>query len=344
MLTRNRKKEETQDLIVIHDDFSRHKNEAHKQLVKAKDVMPKRKMGEQNQEIETLKKKLKESESCAKEHKHKLELLKVKHELFVQNLKEQVKCPVCLDVPRSGPVLTCPNGHFLCSNCKAKWTRDECPSCRTLMGNGKSLLAVAILHTVDHKCKFNACKELFSLGNDLLNHETACPHRTVRINCGHKVSLSGLFSHLLDTSCGSLSRAPPLKALHEWSMISHCYTHTDMERMDAYWAIYPIFVGGRKFGFFPTKVKGTYYFVLFMFATEAECLKYHVEIIVQGNVLESVDAQATSTKFVGTPFSVDTPKEDMKVYAINSQLMKKIINTSESKKSFRVFFKVSKVC
>ena len=41
-------------------------------------------------------------------------------------LRKQVQCPVCLDVPRKGPIFACPNGHIVCQSCK----RGKCPICR----------------------------------------------------------------------------------------------------------------------------------------------------------------------------------------------------------------------
>ena len=56
-------------------------------------------------------------------------------------LRSNIECPVCMEVPTSGPVPECPNGHIICRKCK----RTNCPYCRFRIGDGKSLLAVTCL-------------------------------------------------------------------------------------------------------------------------------------------------------------------------------------------------------
>ena len=127
----------------------------------------KRKLSEQKEEFDseviTLKKKLDEKEEEVGSSKNMLE-----------KLKDKMECPVCLDIPRSGPVPVCPNGHVVCKTCK----RDICPTCRTRMGTATSLLASTVLRNIEHKCKFENCNEKSGL-EDLKNHEAVCPHRTV---------------------------------------------------------------------------------------------------------------------------------------------------------------------
>lgn len=55
---------------------------------------------------------------------------------LVAKLREMVECPVCLELPREGPVPVCPNGHVVCSPCLRRRRQIEgelitsCPSCR----------------------------------------------------------------------------------------------------------------------------------------------------------------------------------------------------------------------
>ena len=90
-------------------------------------------------------------------------------------IKENLECPVCLEIPRSGPVFVCPNGHFVCKKCKT----GSCPTCRGEMGNGKSLLAITVIENIDHKCKFVECEELFPL-DKLDAHKKIGQHRIVK--------------------------------------------------------------------------------------------------------------------------------------------------------------------
>ena len=77
-------------------------------------------------------------EKCAMEKTTKL----------VAELQGAVECPVCLVVPREGPVPCCPSGHIICSPCLERLRREGrggCPTCRVPMGEGKSLLAKVVI-------------------------------------------------------------------------------------------------------------------------------------------------------------------------------------------------------
>ena len=42
---------------------------------------------------------------------------KGKLESLTRELEDRIKCPVCLDMPSSGPIFTCPRGHCICKSC-----------------------------------------------------------------------------------------------------------------------------------------------------------------------------------------------------------------------------------
>ena len=92
---------------------------------------------------------------------------KMHRKTLIEDLKEHVKCPVCLKVPRGGPMYACPNGHHVCQKCKQR----ACPVCRAVMGNHKSILAVEIIENILHKCKFVKCEDKFPLGEELSGQE-----------------------------------------------------------------------------------------------------------------------------------------------------------------------------
>ena len=92
----------------------------------------------------------------------------------IQSLKKHVECPVCLNVPRQGPIYTCPNGHLVCHKCK----QETCPTCQEGIGASKSLVAAAVIDHIFHDCKFDDCDKDFPLEN-LEEHEKMCRHRTV---------------------------------------------------------------------------------------------------------------------------------------------------------------------
>ena len=55
----------------------------------------------------------------AVQEKSKLEEENIKMRMLVADLQGAVECPVCLVVPREGPVPCCPHGHITCSPCLA---------------------------------------------------------------------------------------------------------------------------------------------------------------------------------------------------------------------------------
>ena len=113
----------------------------------------------------------------------------------IENLRKQVECPVCLDVPRKGPIFVCPNGHIICPKCK----REKCPICRVKVGNNKSIVAVALIENILHDCKFDGCDEEHPL--DMIeNHEKYCYHRIVTcpdVQCDQTIRLSNIMDHLV---------------------------------------------------------------------------------------------------------------------------------------------------
>ena len=97
-------------------------------------------------------------------------------QLKKDNMADMVKCPVCLMLPRENkPVPCCPRGHFVCSTCKDRLTRQNlpCPTCRIPMGEGQSLLALAIVKEALHECSLPGCgmKLLF---DKIKEHEETC--------------------------------------------------------------------------------------------------------------------------------------------------------------------------
>jgi len=303
---------------------------AENQMMKSNLKISENTVVEQGQQLVILKRKLENVESF----KAKM----VKQDKFVQHLKDRVECPVCYDIPRSGPVPICPNGHIVCSKCK----RDACPTCRTLMGDGKSLIAVDIIEALDHGCKYDNCNEQFPFGAPLEKHEISCSFRTVNCpkkDCNTKVALAGLLNHLLQSSCCDQDVEALHRDLNEWNTGSY----SDEENDDAIWPIDVYKINGEVLAFLPLKSKGFYYFMLIMGATESECTNYEVEMVVHDDdtLAEDVDAKV-AVKFFGTPLSIDMKRNDFKLFGTTAQLVKKIVKMSENKDAFRLSFKLVK--
>ena len=77
----------------------------------------KAKVEEEKAKVERDKSKVEEEKNKVEEKNMKLEEDKNKIE---GKLRKLVECPVCLLLPRKGPVPCCTNGHLVCSTCLGK--------------------------------------------------------------------------------------------------------------------------------------------------------------------------------------------------------------------------------
>jgi len=319
---------------------------------------------ELEQEVKALKRKLKEtkeeldeketelvsskskiSKQDLKINKQDLKINKQDHKInkqdhLLQRLKDKVECPVCLEMPRSGPVSVCPNGHVVCETCKRK-LRNSCPTCRSAMGSGKSLLAGTIVENVDHKCKFLDCDEAFT-PEDIEDHEVSCPHRTVNcpdVACPVKVPLSKLVDHLINSEICSTCTFPT-ETGGNWNTV-YCYSSVS----DFAYLRWPMDIysySGESVAVFPYKSRGQYYFVIVMFASETECAKYKFELIVHPTrQVRDLDSEDT-VKFQGSPLSIDLKKEDLNIFSASEQSMSSIMKKSSDKSRFWLSFKITK--
>eukprot|EP00092_Neocalanus_flemingeri_P016316 GFUD01017661.1.p1 GENE.GFUD01017661.1~~GFUD01017661.1.p1 ORF type:complete len:368 (-),score=75.11 GFUD01017661.1:52-1155(-) len=292
----------------------------------------KAKINEQNeheQELKSLKLKLEELDTT------KCKMNEQKH--LIQQLKDKIECPVCLDIPRSGPVPVCPNGHLVCKKCK----KDSCPTCRCVMGSGKSLLATTILENVEHDCKFEDCNKQFAL-KDIEEHEKVCPYRIVscpNFDCTERVPLAKLVQHLIKSSTCCGEDAAPLVALQGWNRRNYHLDikYDNLRNLD--WPVNIYAYSGETFAVFPVKLEGQYYAVIVMFASEAKCSEYKFEMIIHDLNSEAVGS-LTAVKFQGNPLSIDEKKEGLRLYGIYGKLMSKILENSSM---FSLSFKISKL-
>jgi len=298
---------------------------------------------ENESELNALKRKLKEKDEelalSAITQSEELELSRNKlrkYEIVLSKLKDHIECPVCMEVPRSGPIPVCPNGHFVCSKCKA----DSCPTCRAVMGPGKSLLAVTVLENVGHPCKFISCNETLAL-EDVKQHEMVCEHRTVQCpwnNCVEEVSLSNLVGHLISSKC-CLEEKGPISVLDNWRCVDY-HMGKDITLRNLGWPLHLYDFFGEKFAVFPSRSDGLYYFVLVMLASKIKCMEYRFEMIVHEGVshLES----EMGVRFHGCPISIDEVKDELKLYGTTEHFMARILKESTSKSNFGLSFKVFK--
>ena len=97
-------------------DASDHEQDEIKMLVKLQEEM----LASSNKKLLEME----ESKNKAEREKKKMERDKLIVEIEKMELEEKlqnlIECPVCLTLPRAGPVPCCANGHFVCSPCLGK--------------------------------------------------------------------------------------------------------------------------------------------------------------------------------------------------------------------------------
>jgi len=290
---------------------------------------------EYKQEIDDLKKDLEK-----KSFDNELSQIQIlKQQQLVKRLKEKLECAVCLDIPRSIPVPVCQNGHFVCKKCKT----DSCPTCRTAMGTGTSLLANTVLENINHKCHFQECSLELPL-RMIEEHEASCSNRIVKcphFRCGDEVPLGKLIDHLTDDAFKNcFANKEPVKIyINEWNSL----TIEDVLAKDSSWPLHLCEYSGETLAVFPVKSEeGTFYFVVLMFANEDVCAKYTFEMIVHEEGSEALDSQM-SVRFRGKPMSIDGEKEDWNLYGANEKLMAKLVKESVDNSSLRLSFRISEI-
>ena len=71
-------------------------------------------------------------------------------------LESHLECPVCLVVPKSGPIYQCRNGHILCHQCHPKLRR--CPLCKIPLEKLRNLLAEQLTSMIEPNYQFHVEK------------------------------------------------------------------------------------------------------------------------------------------------------------------------------------------
>ena len=132
--------------------------------------------------------------------------LRTKYEKLNEEQQKVVECPICTSLPREGPVPCCPRGHFVCAPCLKKWqevqdNRDTCPTCRSPMGTGTSLLAITVIKNALHSCKNSDCTTKTPL-EQIKDHEKECEFRPVLCpgssTCGRILPFNSIRGHVAE--------------------------------------------------------------------------------------------------------------------------------------------------
>jgi len=230
-----------------------------------------------------------------------------------------------MEIPRSGPMFACPNGHFVCKKCKT----GSCPTCRVEMGNGKSLLAITVIENIDHKCKFAECEELFAM-EKLEAHEKVCKHRVVKCPlsvCGEEVALSNLVEHLGKKPCSSNTLPYVIETSSKTGKCNFRLTSiSSLGNTEFAWKS-PIYsyrdtnfvICARKFG-------ALYHFTMVMFDTEEVCSKFKIDMEVF-DLDSSCQDSELSIRFRGNPCSIDEDKVQVQYLGltVHHKIMEKMI-------------------
>ena len=249
----------------------------------------------------------------------------------IKNLKKHVECPVCLDIPRKGPIFSCPNGHIICQKCKV----GQCPVCRVRVGNNKSILAVAFIENILHECKFDGCEEEYPL--DMIeNHEKYCDLRVVSCphnHCDKKVQMNMMMLHLYESSCcGEIES----RAFEESSSINRSFILKDfaLKTNPEYKCSWPLKVFSCQDDYYYalcTSKSGEYYHItMVMFESPLVCSDINIEIEVFEHS-SSPDKQPYA-KLRCNPCSIDEAKSDMKHLglSVHYKVMEKMVLKEES--------------
>ena len=236
---------------------------------------------------------------------------------LTEQLEERIKCPVCLEVPTSGPVYSCPQGHLVCSTCY-QGPNSNCPICRTRMAKTISLLATTVIENIEHRCKFEeeGCKERSFVGK-VEEHRRQCPFRPVRCPetkiCNKEVPLARLVDHVLNSCQEALFKRSCVHV--EGSTYARRYVD------DTHKTLLDIFSWDDRFFFLCQRTEKVYRSLYVqMLGTEEECKLYNVSIAL-------VDTTGKArVSFSDCPVPIEMSEDDRRVagFPIFDKMMNKL--------------------
>ncbi|PQQ11341.1 E3 ubiquitin-protein ligase SINAT2-like isoform X1 [Prunus yedoensis var. nudiflora] len=159
------------------------------------------------------------------------------------NVHDLLECPVCMNL-MCPPIHQCPNGHTLCSSCKAR-VHNCCPTCRNELGNIRCLALEKVAESLDLPCRFQiyGCQDIFPYYSKL-KHEKICKYRPY--NCpyaGADCSVTGdiqlLMMHLKNDHKVDM---------HDGCTFNHRYVKSNAQEIDnATWMLTIFNCFGRQF-------------------------------------------------------------------------------------------------
>ena len=128
----------------------------------------------------------------------------------------ELECPVCLLIPREGPVGACSVGHLVCKTCRKNV--ETCPTCRRPMPkDGTNTIVNKMIEEIAHSCKYSkfGCEVKARLV-ELVDHESRCPERTIKcpyLKCNEEVQIKKYRDHA-SCSFGNSGTKPAYTSFH----------------------------------------------------------------------------------------------------------------------------------
>lgn len=118
----------------------------------------------------------------------------------MDDISDELQCPVCLLIPREVPIPACSAGHIICKDCRKNVT--ICPTCRRPMQqDGTNTLANKMIGKVPHPCKYSQCQVKNNL-KEIKEHEARCPERSIKcphVSCKDMFKVSEIKNHAMST-------------------------------------------------------------------------------------------------------------------------------------------------
>jgi len=288
-------------------------------------------------EVNTTKRKYEdlEIEKIIKENKkmkQDAEDLREKNEALVRELEERVRCPVCLDIPLTSPIHSCPAGHCLCSSCY-QGKASTCPVCRVKMGANTSLLAMSIIQNINHQCRFEECTVKIPL-KDFEKHKTTCSFRLVTcpsVVCRKGVAYSKVADHVLKECEHSFVQTRKSFPNVIGSSEVKSYGFKNENLLTVTFPVDGSFWSGKYFFLTDSKTKGfNRNMYVQMLGTKEECSKYRVAI-----TLRNIDTDE-NISYTSQPFPIEMEEEDKAEggLTISDRVMKKLVFSKKGKEEF----------
>lgn len=249
--------------------------------------------------IAELERRLMESERVVVELRRQGTSNKDKLDNLTKELEDRVKCPVCLEMPSSGPIFTCPRGHCICKSCY-QGINSSCPVCRTKMPKATSLLAVTVIEQIEHRCRNHGwgCSARLSL-SQVEAHRVSCSYRLVACpaySCKKQISYTAVKEHIFGDCTNSF--ASVTKKSH--AVLDDRYIQRYTFEREFSFKVSTFFWSGKYF--FLSIIKGDRPYANFyvqMLGDEEECRKLLVTLSVRDQDSDSAHS------YCGHPLTMD---------------------------------------